>query len=191
MKSVLGLVVAVALAGGCSGATVVTRSSSTDAKKLRRETVRITHRKGSLAVSPSSTTAGAWGRHIARAVIDLKDLGLWSRLTRHLDGGPRLRPLPGRSNVPDDGHLADSLYRARADGGRYCRVTFYPAAMQDDLARQRFYYRRGFLRARPPTMTEFWTMILAHELTHCRDQRRGERVALAVEARVLELLRRT
>jgi hypothetical protein len=124
-------------------------------------------------------------------VTDLEDLGLWSRLTGHLDSHP-LRALTGRSRIPRDGHLADSLYRSLdSDGGRFCRVTFYPSAMREDLARQRYYYERGLVRAQPPTMREFWTMILAHELTHCRDQRRGERAALAAEARVLELLRRS
>lgn len=190
MKSVLGLVLVVALAGGCSGVTVVQRGSPADeARRLRRaepvaeEAHRDPYRRR--LVGP----AGAAGDRIATAVGDLKRLNLWRRLSRHLDH-LRLRVRPGRSNVPRDAHLADSLYRFLSPGGgRFCRVTFYPRAMRDDLAKQRFYYHQGGLADRPPAMAEFWTMILAHELTHCRDERRGERIALRVEARVLERLR--
>jgi hypothetical protein len=192
MKSVLGLVLVVALAGGCSGVTVVQRGAPADeARRLRRaepvaeEAHRDPYRRRLVGPAPSR----AAGDRIAAAVGDLKHLNLWRRLTRHLDH-LRLRVRPGRSNVPRDAHLADSLYRFLSPGGgRLCRVTFYPRAMRDDLAKQRFYYDQGGLAERPPAMAEFWTMILAHELTHCRDERRGERIALRVEARVLEGLR--
>jgi hypothetical protein len=192
MKSVLGLVLVVALAGGCSGVTVVQRGAPADeARRLRRaepvaeEAHRDPYRRRLVGPAPSR----AAGDRIAAAVGDLKHLDLWRRLTRHLDH-LRLRVRPGRSNVPRDAHLADSLYRFLSPGGeRFCRVTFYPRAMRDDLAKQRFYYDQGGLAERPPAMAEFWTMILAHELTHCRDERRGERIALRVEARVLAGLR--
>jgi hypothetical protein len=163
MKSVLGLFLVVVLAGGCSGSTVIhSGSPAPEGQELgavepvaeggqgvvsRREAVE-------LLVATSSR-----GR-IARAIADLKGLGLWGELTRHLER-LRLRARPGRANVPRDAHLADSLYRS-AEGG---------------------------LAPAPPEMDQFWTMILAHELAHCRDRHRSEKVALRVEARVLDLLR--
>jgi len=61
--------------------------------------------------------------------------------------------------------------------------------MRDDLAKQHHYYYMDRLPAEPPTMDEFWVAILAHELTHCRDRGRTEKVALQFERRVLERLR--
>jgi hypothetical protein len=193
MKSVLGLLLVVVLAGGCSGSTVLQRGSSDPARPplgavepVAEEGHRAPFRKG--IVEPSTATAS--GRRIAGAISDLKGLGLWGDLTRHLDR-IRLRARPGRAGVPRDGHLADALYRSwGTGGGRLCRVTFYPRAMRDDLAKQRFYHSEGQLADAPPEMDQFWTMILAHELAHCRDHHRGEKIALRVEARVLDLLRR-
>jgi hypothetical protein len=123
------------------------------------------------------------------AVAGLKRLHQWRALSEHLT---RLviRARPGARAVPDDRHLADSLYRPTNSGsGRYCRVTFYPRAMRDDLERQRFYYSEGRLPQEPPSMDEFWVAILGHELAHCRDHWRTEKAALRVEQRVLKLLR--
>jgi len=123
------------------------------------------------------------------AVAEIKRLHRWRAMTSHLTR-LNIRARPGKSAVPQDRHLADSLYRpTRRVEGRFCRVTFYPRAMRDDLAKQRYYYSQNKLPAEPPTMDEFWVAILAHELTHCNDQMRTEKVALRVEHRVLELLR--
>jgi hypothetical protein len=123
------------------------------------------------------------------AVSGLRRLHLWQtlsgRLTRLL-----IRARPGVRAVPDDRHLADSLYRPMKSGkGRFCRVTFYPRAMRDDLERQRFYHSEGRMPQEPPSLDEFWVAILGHELAHCRDHRRTEKAALRVEHRVLRLLR--
>ena len=123
------------------------------------------------------------------AVAEIKRLHLWRRMSSHLTR-LRIRARPGVSAVPQDRHLADSLYRpTRRTDGRYCQVTFYPRAMRDDLAKQRYYYSQDRLPLEPPTMDEFWVAILAHELTHCRDHNRTEKIALEVERRVLKLLR--
>jgi hypothetical protein len=192
MKSVLGLLLVAVLAGGCSGATVLERGSPAARQPLGAvepvadEAQRAASR-GHVVALPAAPAAR---NRIAAGISDLKDLGLWGELTRHLDR-VRLRSRSGRANVPRDGHLADSLYRPwGSDGGRFCRVTFYPRAMRDDLAKQRFYYTEGQLAEPPPEMDQFWTMILAHELAHCRDRHRGETIALRFEARVLGLLRR-
>ncbi|HZJ50587.1 MAG TPA: hypothetical protein VFF07_06985 [Actinomycetota bacterium] len=123
------------------------------------------------------------------AVAEIKRLRLWGAMTSHLTR-LNIRARPGESAVPQDRHLADSLYRSTRRGeGRVCRVTFYPRAMRDDLAKQRYYYSQDRLPVEPPTMDDFWVAILAHELTHCRDSGRTEKVALRVERRVLERLR--
>jgi hypothetical protein len=191
MKSVLGLFLVVVLAGGCSGSTVLHSGSPAPASQelgavepVAEGAHRAASRREFVELSLAISSRG----DIARAIDDLKDLGLWGELTRHLDR-LRLRVRSGRANVPRDGHLADSLYRSTGHAGRrFCRVTFYPRAMRDDLAKQRFYYSEGGLAEAPPEMDQFWTMILAHELTHCRDRHRSEKVALRVEARVLDLL---
>ncbi|CAN5697144.1 hypothetical protein BH20ACT21_BH20ACT21_19270 [soil metagenome] len=126
---------------------------------------------------------------MSNAVAEIKRLHMWRRMTSHLTR-LRIRARPGVSAVPRDRHLAESFYRStRQIDGRFCRVTFYPRAMRDDLAKQRHYYSQDRLPAEPPTMDEFWVAILAHELTHCRDLNRTEKVALQVERRVLERLR--
>ncbi|CAN5570781.1 hypothetical protein BH18ACT16_BH18ACT16_11330 [soil metagenome] len=126
---------------------------------------------------------------MSNAVAEIKRLHLWRRMTSHLTR-LRIRARPGVSAVPRDRHLADSLYRpTRKTDGRYCRVTFYPRAMRDDLAKQRYYYAQDRLPVEPPAMDEFWVAILAHELAHCRDHHRTEKVALQVERRVLRRLR--
>ncbi|MDQ3659857.1 MAG: hypothetical protein M3454_02100 [Actinomycetota bacterium] len=143
--------------------------------------------------SPSArvTVAGGPVTHpaMSAAVAEIKRLRLWRAMTSHLTR-LHIRARPGRSAVPQDRHLADSLYRPTRDAeGRFCRITFYPRAMRDDLARQRFYFSEGRLPAKPPTMGQFWVAILAHELAHCRDHMRTEKAALRVEHRVLERLR--
>jgi hypothetical protein len=122
------------------------------------------------------------------AVSEIKRLHWWRRLTSHL-ARLHIRARPGKSAVPRDRHLADSLYQLTPGEGRYCRVTFYPRAMRDDLEKQRYYYYEGRLPADPPSMDEFWVAILAHELAHCRDHSRSEKAALRVERRVLKRLR--
>lgn len=146
--------------------------------------------------SPSSplaklSIAGGPRTHPAMsgAVAEIKRLHLWRKMTSHLTR-LHIRARPGKSAVPRDRHLADSLYRpTRQIDGRFCRVTFYPRAMRDDLAKQRYYYVQDRLPAEPPAMDDFWVAILAHELTHCRDHGRTEKASLRVEHRVLELLR--
>ncbi len=126
---------------------------------------------------------------MSNAVAEIKRLHMWRRMTSHLTR-LRIRARPGVSAVPRDRHLADSLYRpTKQIDGRFCRVTFYPRAMRDDLAKQRYYYSQDRLPVEPPAMDEFWVAILAHELAHCSDHNRTEKVALQVERRILKRLR--
>src|SRR5918999_938284 len=98
MKSVLGLLLVVVLAGGCSGSTVLHSGSPAPAgqelgavQSLAQQGHRPVSRREVVELSAATSSRPA----IARAIADLKDLGLWEELTRHLE---RLRLLvrPGR-----------------------------------------------------------------------------------------------
>jgi hypothetical protein len=143
-----------------------------------------------------NSASGRSGRLIARALSDLRRLGLWPRLTRHLYR-IYLSAREGAVNVPDDKHLADALLTADIDrhgSGALCDVRFYPAAIARDRRRQRRFSAQGRLAHPPPTEREFWVSILAHELAHClshpnRLQPVGERVARLWEKRALRAAR--
>ena len=129
---------------------------------------------------------------VATAIADLKREGLWRPLTKHLyvvKVGSRL----GRSNVPEDGHLADAYLTAQIDegvGGSLCDIMFFTTAMADDLARWRTYNAQGLLDDPAPTRRQFWASILAHELSHCLDHGSDEEVAERWEAKALDAVRK-
>lgn len=134
---------------------------------------------------------GGSKRLVANAIADLKRENLWKPLTKHLyviKIGSRL----GRSNVPEDGHLADAYLTAQIDdgvGGSLCDIMFFATAMDDDLDRWRTYNAQGLLDDPAPTRRQFWGSILAHELAHCLDHGSDEAVAERWEAKALEALR--
>lgn len=125
---------------------------------------------------------------VRQAIADLKEVGIWRRLTRHLYGA-KFATRPGRSAVPPDGHLADAFLTAKVDGdvgGTYCDIMFFPVAMADDLTRWRRYHAQGLVAEPAPTTRQFWASIMAHELSHCMRKERGEKAARAWEKRALE-----
>lgn len=139
-------------------------------------------------------TNSAFGRsraRVATAIDDLKAVGYWKELTGHLYElkiGSRV----GLENVPEDGHLADAYLTAKIDGdegGSYCDIMFFPAAMAADLERWRNYYASGLLDDPAPTFRQFWAAILGHELAHCQRRRNGEPAALKWEDKVLAAVR--
>lgn len=136
------------------------------------------------------TVNGALGderRLVARAIEDLKTVGLWRELTGHLYS-VRVGVHPGRERIPEDGHLADAVRTIKLDGdvgGIYCQITFYSAAMSDDLVRVAGYFDQGLISTPAPTERQFYAAILGHELAHCLGQGRGEAEARRWEAEVL------
>ena len=144
-----------------------------------------------------NSATGRSGRLIARAVLDLKRLGLWRRLTRHLYR-IYLSSREGAINIPDDRHLADALLTAQIDrrgSGALCDIRFYPAAIARDLERQRDYFEGGRLPSPPPSPRQFWVSVLGHELAHCLPhpdplRQVGERTARRWERKVLDAARR-
>jgi hypothetical protein len=119
-------------------------------------------------------------RMVRQAVRDLKRLDLWHPLTDHLyviEIGSRL----GRESIPRDGHLADAYVTGLVEeegSGALCDIMFFPTAITDDLTRWQSYYAGGYLDTPPPSsLRQFWASLLAHELGHCMEGPRGERVA--------------
>ena len=135
-------------------------------------------------------TIAALGRGRMRsrqAVWDLKELGYWPRLTRHVTE-VRISTRAGRGSMPKDGHLADAILNVQLGKrpGYVCDVMIYSTALADDVGRQAGYYSAGTLRAPPPTLREFWAVILAHELAHCSERgQRGEVYSTKWERKVL------
>jgi hypothetical protein len=135
---------------------------------------------------------GEPARRLRRAERDLKEVGLWRRLADHLYE-VRVAVRPGRSDIPEDRHLADAYPSAVAAPGGYgslCDIVFYPAAIAADLARWRRLHAQGLLGPPPATLQQYWGSILAHELAHCLGNGKGEAAAQHWEAVARERLRR-
>ncbi len=123
---------------------------------------------------------------IDRAVDDLKQLGMWAKLTPGLDI-VEIGSRSGRSSVPPDGHLADAFVTSVIEQGRartLCDVLFFAAAVERDLRRWHRFYRGRRIDSRPPRLGQYWAVLLGHELAHCLPRNNGERAAQRWEWRV-------
>jgi hypothetical protein len=126
-----------------------------------------------------------------RAIEDLKQLGFWDDLTKKIYA-VRVSSREGSINIPTDGHLADALwtyYRNERTGelGDLCDLLMFTKAVKNDVANQAYYYSQGRLDHPPPTLEQFWAVLMAHELAHCTNRgQRGEHYSTAWENRVLE-----
>jgi hypothetical protein len=193
----LALVAALAL-GACSG------PSPTEALRpenlITRSPLPRATATGLVSTRPATEPAlrlenrglGATKADIARAVADLKEVGLWDDLTDHLYV-LKIATRPGLEDIPEDGHLADALLTAAVDDfgmGSACDIMFFPAAIARDLERWRGYYAEGLVPDPPPTLRQYWASILAHELGHCLNWEGGEPYAERWEARALAAVRR-
>lgn len=127
-------------------------------------------------------------RRIARAVRDLRELGYWKELTAHVVR-VAIAGRPGAGRVPRDGRLAQAVSTLHTTGrypGSWCEIAIFPHALEEDIERQAVYYSQGRLAAPPPSLREFWAVILAHELAHCSPRgQKGEAYSTEWEARVL------
>ena len=188
---IAAVLLCVVLLGACSGSDEpldVDRTERVSPSPQEPAERGITQPEG---LTVENVAHGHSKRLVANAITDLKKEGLWKPLTKHLyviKIGSRL----GRSNVPDDGHLADAYLTAQIDdgiGGSLCDIMFFPTAMSDDLARWRSYNAQGLLDDPAPTRRQFWASILAHELAHCLDHGSDEKVAEKWEAKALEAVR--
>jgi hypothetical protein len=123
------------------------------------------------------------------AVADLKEMGFWDDLTKRIFA---VRVSSRERSVPLDGHLADSLwtfYRDETTGelGDLCDVLMFTRAIKDDVARQGIYYSQGRLAYPAPSLRQFWTVLLGHEIAHCTSKgQKGETYSTHWEARILE-----
>jgi hypothetical protein len=124
-----------------------------------------------------------------RSISDLKKMGYWDNLTKRIFV---VRVSSRVGSVPADAHLADSLWTYYQDPdtkelGDLCDVIFFTRAVKDDVARQEVYYAQGRLDHPPPSLAQFWTVLLAHELAHCSKRgQRGERYSTSWETRILD-----
>lgn len=128
---------------------------------------------------------------VARAVRDVKSTGYWKELTGHLYS-VRIGVRPGDERIPEDGHLADAVRTLKLDGdlgGVYCQITFYSAAMSNDLVRVGQYFDQGLIATPPPSERQFYAAILGHELAHCLGEGKGEPVARTWEERILKAVK--
>jgi hypothetical protein len=95
-------------------------------------------------------------------------------------------------DVPRDGHLADSLWTYYQDPdtkelGDLCDVIMFTRAVRDDVTRQALYYAQGRLDHPAPSLAQFWTVLLAHEIAHCTKRgQKGERYSTSWETKILE-----
>ena len=131
-------------------------------------------------------------RRVRLAVVDLRRLGVWKKLTRHLHI-VKIGTRPGVERIPGDGHLADAVFtfasRDHSPTGLVCDIVFFSSAMSNDVARQAQYYAQGALDHEPPTLREFWAVVLAHELAHCDTPgQKGEAYSERWEKRILAKL---
>jgi hypothetical protein len=128
---------------------------------------------------------------VARAIRTLKALGFWDDLTDHLYSVV-VRTRPGERRKPADGHLADSLFTVRigpGPDGLVCDVVIFSEALADDVVLQNSYYAQGSLSSPPPTLRQFWAVILGHELAHCTDKgQKGEKRSTRWEKRILRAM---
>ena len=132
-------------------------------------------------------------RLVRRAVEDLKELGFWRELTSHV-ASVQINTRPGPERIPRDGRLADALMTVRLGrhAGYSCDIVIFSEALTNDVANQAVYYSEGRLAAPPPTLRQFWAIILAHELAHCSPRgQRGEAYSSRWERRVLEAFGRS
>ena len=191
MKMVAGILCVAAFFGACSdpeGSATPPPSPVPSASAEEPPERGITKPDG---LTVQNAAHGGSKRLVEAAIADLKGVKLWKPLTKHLyviKIGSRL----GRSNVPEDGHLADAYLTAQIDdgvGGSLCDIMFFVTAMADDLARWRTYNQQGLLDDPAPTRRQFWASILAHELAHCLDHGSDEDVAERWEAKALEAIR--
>lgn len=192
----MALVTAVLVTAGCSE-DVRLRSVPEDRRstpgnvpeetKPRQPKKRKKTRPPKLRIDNQGQTRGDRAR-VESAIRTLQRLGFWDDLTRHLVL-VIVRTRPTESRIPKDGHLADSLFTVDigpGPDGLVCDVLIFSQALEDDVALQGTYYEQGSLGAPPPSLRQFWAVILGHELAHCTDKgQEGEERSTRWERRIL------
>ncbi|MDQ3940361.1 MAG: hypothetical protein M3238_03310 [Actinomycetota bacterium] len=128
---------------------------------------------------------------IRRGIRDVKRIGLWDPLTRHL-GVVKFAAYEERYRVPPDNHLADASPMLTDENGDFqlrCDIVFYSLAMAREVTRLRRLHDAGVIDFVPPDLREAYASVVAHELAHCLRGPHGEKVAQRWERRALTRLR--
>jgi hypothetical protein len=126
-------------------------------------------------------------KSVDRAVADLKELEFWRELTKHV---VQVRVTTRDGEAPEgDGRLADTAMNVQLEPrpGFVCEIFIYSDALADDVSRQLGYYLDDRLATPPPTLRQFWAVILAHEVGHCSPKgQKGEAHSTEWEERVMD-----
>lgn len=159
--------------------------------------------KGPAGIELIFETNKAEQKRFLHAIKDLDRLGFWKRLTKGLFA-IEMETHPGaRSEVGV--HLADAALNHTLAGGEaqvVCDIRFYPLAIRGELRiwkrildlgitprRWRDYNDNGSFDEIPPKLDDFWSAILAHELSHCLVGPHGERQAQKWEYKTIRRLK--
>lgn len=200
-RAAIGLLAVTLLGLAGTQLWVATRSEQRQPPEARRTRAPVAKPHAPAGRAPTlrveNAALGKSRVRVRDAIADVKRIGLWRRLTRHLYI-VRVGSRPGVTDVPGDRHLADAYLWGQIDAGGaggVCDIMFYPRAVKDDLDRAAGYYAQGLGEA-PPTLGDLWAAVLAHELAHClpHHNKRGlprlapESVAEKWEARALARL---
>lgn len=126
-------------------------------------------------------------KQVDQAVTDLKELGFWRDLTKHVVH-VKIATRPGLERIPEDGHLADAIQNVQLDPrpGFVCDIVIFSEALTNDVTDQQGFYLDGRISTPPPTLRQFWAVIVAHEVGHCSPKgQKGEAHSTKWEQRVL------
>lgn len=132
-------------------------------------------------------------KQVDQAVADLKELGFWRDLTKHVVH-VKIATRPGLERIPEDGHLADAIQNVQLDPrpGFVCDIVIFSEALANDVTDQMGFYLDGRISTQPPTLRQFWAVILAHEVGHCSPKgQKGEAHSTKWEQRVLSAFHTT
>ena len=138
------------------------------------------------------------------AVSDLARVGVWGKLTKGLHF-VELETHPGARSEAGV-HLADAVLSHTVQEGKplvVCDIRFYPRAIRQELriwrrvrsvglspVGWRDYNENEIFDEPQPTKSDFWSSILAHELSHCLEGPHGERSAQQWEYKAMRRLSR-
>ena len=161
------------------------KSDSRKKNQKRRHERRRTHPEKAKITNLGLTRADR--KRVDKAVSDLKDLGFWRELTKHVVQ-VNVATRPGLERIPEDGHLADAIMNVQLEprAGYVCEIMIFSDALANDVTDQLGFYLDGRLSTPPPTLRQFWAVILAHEVGHCSPKgQKGEAHSTEWEQKVL------
>ena len=130
---------------------------------------------------------------IERAIEDIKEVGVWRRLTKHLYL-VKFAVYERGTMKYNKRHLANALSTVVQDeAGEFqlaCDIVFYRGTISEESERAREYQELGYRSQFPSSPRLLYAEIVGHELAHCLEGKSGEKVAQRWGKKVLRLLER-